>query len=379
MIQYYRPSAVLLARIISAVLFVPLRFGSLFMGRKQAGPPKRILIQDGYRLGDLIMLSTSADLLRRSFPQAEIHLITLPAGCDMLRDAGWFDRVIGYRAPWAFWPGPMHTLRDFVQGVRMVKNGRYDLAVDFQGDPRGVAMLYLAGIPRRVSFREFGAASFCTRSPAVPAGVVHQMRRVEFLAEQVTGKRCQRSMKPIWPRQINLEQNKRFGPRGKGRKLVRPAILLHVGASNRKRYWGTERFARLIELLRENACRPVLVAGPDERKIISNVQINLAVPCESRLPSFNELEELIGDAAVVVCHDSFMMHAAWALNKNALVLCGPSNPRYFAPVGKHTRVVWNDTLIRPPYTAWTGPVPMSATSPDTVLRAILATLGRESR
>jgi hypothetical protein len=65
-----------------------------------------------------------------------------------------------------------------------------------------------------------------------------------------------------------------------------------------------------------------------------------------------------------------MSHVAWAINKKSVILFGPGNPHQVAPFTGANIIIWNDQVLNPPFTEWTGPVSINKISPSIVFSAI---------
>jgi ADP-heptose:LPS heptosyltransferase len=350
----------------------------LLHGKPQlANPPRKILLQDGYRLGDLLLLSHALKHLRASYPLARIDLIALPAGRDFLRNSGWVDSIIPFKAPWAF---RNTRVRDWLDCLRHLRKEHYDLAIDFRGDPRGTLFLYAAGIPRRISFSDFGAAAFCSRCYATPQLHVHQMHRSLFLAQQVSGSGTGIADKPLWPRLSpfpNAEPASALSLSGYRfwKTETGPRIVIHACTSNPRKQWPLERFARLIDNLHNQGMQVILVGEKGEREFLKTLAQHAGNTCGIELPSFEELGQIVSSCSLVICLDSFVQHVSWALGKKTIVIYGAGTPSYTAPLSPDTAVIWNNRPLSPPYREWDGPVPADVSSEGSVLTAVHMLLG----
>jgi len=147
-------------------------------------------------------------------------------------------------------------------------------------------------------------------------------------------------------------------------------IVIHPASSRSHRRWHDSRWAELIAYFRNCGFSPILVGASSERNLLEGIARTTTSSCAVSTPDFCELQHFISKAKLVVCVDSFIMHAAWALNRPVLALYGPSCPKNTAPLTSKARVMWNDTILSPPYTAWTGPRPVSSISVRGVIRGI---------
>ena len=239
---------------------------------------------------------------------------------------------------------------------------KYDITLDLQGDPRGCALLFASKIPLRYSLNDFGAAPFCTRTWQYPKQIAHQLFRYEYLFEKVFSTRLPEFSKPIWPTQ----QNKLT----KDIELKKNQILIHPGASLPKRRWSSTLFAQLLDLCKQANFDIVLIGGPGDKVILDDICKKTTGKITYQIPTFTELEILFSQSECVVCNDSFAGHAAWACNTKSVILFGPGNPHQVAPfTGKHF-IIWNDTILSPPFSTWKGPEDINKNSVETVFSAV---------
>lgn len=358
----YKRRSVLAARILGFVLFIPLRIVRLILFRssERNADPKRILIQDGYRLGDLLMLMPAGQFLRARFPRATIDIITSAAGCCIVDNLGVYNHCISYDAPWAFPQSPLHSVAAFFSMARTLAKTRYDSAFDFQADPRGCACLFFAGIPELISFPDLGASPWCSRTVAPPPKSFHQVERYNFLLESVY-RAAIKTKSPFWPQaHATPVSDNRAVPN-------RPYVLIHPGASRAEKNWGDEHFVQLVNEVTARGYAVVVAGGKPESALLDIISKRCG---ESRVqclqPSLDRFRTLVEGARAVVCNDSFAAQAAWALATPVLVMFGPTDPRMFAPQSCTCSVGWNDSILTWPFADWTGPAAVGKTTLATV-------------
>ena len=111
----------------------------------QIANSKKILVIDLGFLGDVIQLIPSLWVLRRSFPNAEIHVVVSSNVVSLFDCFPWVNRV------WGYMRYPRHaTLSEtfhFVQGVR---REHFDCLINLNGSDRSGWLGLLSGIPKRL-------------------------------------------------------------------------------------------------------------------------------------------------------------------------------------------------------------------------------------
>ena len=308
------------------------------------------------------MMSRVFSGLRQRYKDAQIHFISSPEACSLLQNSHWVDKIIPYRAPWCFKSGFFQSIVLFVNMAIELTKAQYDIAIDFQGDPRGCALLYASRIPYRFSTRDFGASAFCSKTWNFPKSIQHQLLRYEFLFQKATGTTLPPFISPSWPSQGNNTASNNYD--------VKKTILIHPGASSTKRQWSTEFFAAVIKECIKKNYSIKLIGGPGDKTILESICKCCCDEIDFVIPTFFMLEAFLLQADCIVCNDSFMSHVAWASNKKAVILFGPGNPHQVAPFTGANTVVWNNQVLHAPFKEWTGPVSVNNTSPSTVLAEV---------
>jgi ADP-heptose:LPS heptosyltransferase len=378
MLLYYRRTYILLARCLVIVLWLPLRIANMMLnpGRRSSSPPKKILVQDGYFLGDILLLTHALKAVREAFPQSKIHFLAQPAGCELLQDSGWIDRFITFSPPWSFKQPVGAAIRSVFSCIGKLRKERYDLAIDFHGEVRGLAMLFFCNIPTRISFSDFGGGVWCTTSYSTPAHAVQQMKRCLYLVHRITGRDMTAQDTPLWPVLKKSEASRSRHPSAEKNTGGRPLVLIHPATANPDKQWPAARFSELMALLdNQKSVDITLVGGTADRLLLDTIVAGARRACRVVYPDFAGLERLLRQARVLVCLDSFCQHAASSLQTPVVGIYGPSRPRYSAPQAGPIAIVWNNRVLRPPYAEFSGPRPMAANTAATVFSAIKQFLG----
>jgi heptosyltransferase-3 len=368
MLLYFKRTFIILSFLISITLWIPLRIlnFALYPSKKIKNPPKRILVQDGYLLGDTLQYSRTLATLRSAFAESEVHLITHASACEFLRNSGWVHGFIPFSPPWQFRQPFFPSLKGVWACLRQVRSLHFDMAIDLSGDIRGLAFLLACNIPERISFSDFGGRPWCTRAYVTPANARHLMARWSYLVCRITGRDAEPCARPLWPL---LTREIHPGP---GQAGARRLVLVHPGTFNPEKQWSADRFAQVIErLMAQETFETCIIAGKADAPVANAIISRLKAPCRVLFPTFYELEMLLKQARALLCLDSFAQHAAAALGTPAVVLYGPSRPQYFAPCAANVAVVWNDCIIKPPYQECTGARPVTANTSDTVFKTVV--------
>ncbi|MCP4571989.1 MAG: glycosyltransferase family 9 protein [bacterium] len=317
-------------------------------------PLRRILVTRLRYLGDVVLSTVVADLLKRGDPQVEIGFLCEAAYAPVLADHPAIDRVhvLGTtrrgddaKARTKSVPG---VGRSTLGLIRELHRTRYDLAVDLFFNPRSAWLLRLAGLPLRVGGTVGGRRRLYTHSilretVADPQDVLGRMApgtlgdHVCRLAPLVHGA----DERPFleWlsaPMNASTVQPCTVAPplMDAGRAAlemigIEPEadwLLTAPGATWPAKAWPQEHWRTLLARIARSTGMPVAVLVPPG-----------APEPWSRLPGalaplpLSEALGLAGQARALVTVDGGVMHAAVAMGTPTVALFGPTDPAIWFP------------------------------------------------
>jgi ADP-heptose:LPS heptosyltransferase len=280
---------------------------------------RRIAVLRGGGIGDLIFAMPAIDALAATYPRAEIVLLGSPVHAALLdgRPSS-VSRVEvlpiarGVREAQRERPDPVETA-EF--GVRVRRHGPLDLGVQLHGGGRFSNPFLIALGPRH----SVGSAT----EDATP--LERTMPYVYYQHEVVRGLEIA-ALAGAEP--VSLEP--RLAVTAAERSAVErhlpidgsPLAVVHPGASDLRRRWPGERFARVIEGLLEGGASVRLIGDASERPLAAAIarSVDWDPPgSASRLQvlagslSLGESAALLEAADVVVANDSGPRHLAQAV------------------------------------------------------------------
>lgn len=321
-------------------------------------------------VGDVLRTLPALHLVHSTFPDLHISWIVEDPSRDILLDHPQIDEVLLFpRGELREAAGRPRLLVRLLAGVRRrLRDGRFTVALDFQGSLKSGLLAYLSGAPRRVGFgpghsRELSFL-FTNEWVRPHASRLNRVERNLLLVEAVGARGdTVEAILPERPEDTSAaeEMLRTLNPRG------RPVVVLSPGTSRRQSYkrWPAERFSRLARRLAASV--PVLtliVWGPGEddlaRAIAADSQ-GCAVPAPAT--SLRLLAALLRRASLFVGGDTGPMHLAWEVGCPVLALFGPTDPRLNAPLGSA------HVILR-------GGPSMSDIDPEQALAGALRILGR---
>jgi ADP-heptose:LPS heptosyltransferase len=170
-----------------------------------------------------------------------------------------------------------------------------------------------------------------------------------------------------------------------------PVFTVHAGSDTREKEWGAETFSSLIQLLLQNYpnCAIMLVGGPGEdvSELLGLIDDHTRLKNLVGRTTVCETAAVVRRSSLVISNDDSVAHIAAAVGTPVVAIFGPSDPRRVLP--------WNpDGLVRmvsaglecsPCYFLYSGQIIcrygsedvrcMKAVTPEMVMREVEALMG----
>jgi lipopolysaccharide heptosyltransferase I len=290
-------------------------------------------------LGDVVHALPVAAALRAQFAQARITWVVERREAALLRGNPSLDEVMTVDTRrWR----RLRDLEGMGAALRRLRRGRFDVAVDLQGNLKSGLFTVATGARLRIGFaasraREPLNALFTNRRVVPPAAARHIVDQLLALLAPLGGDPLPAA---FWlPSDAEAEAAAEsflaaHGLRGEGRLVV-----LSPGAGRADKHWPVAHFAALVRRLRAETGAGVLVVwGPSEldraRAIGEGTAAVLAPPT-----NLDALLALLRRAQVMVAADTGPLHMAAALGRACVGLYGPTDPARNGPYGGGHRIV----------------------------------------
>lgn len=298
---------------------------------------KRILVIKWSALGDVVIASALMEDIARAFPDAVIHLNTLPASAGLFAHDPRFDEVwaIDVRSRKQRWA---HSLA----WLKKARAGRYDLVIDLQRSDHSrllLTLLWLTGGAPRVRIGNRGGFPY-THQPAIRKSGSHAlpMMRSVLQAVGIPTTTSHPVLHPAPDRMAAVHALRQQHDLEDGRYVV---LLPGSNAAGKLKRWGAARFAELAQRLHaQGVSKIVVVGGPDEGDECAEIAAigDYVVNLNGRLQLL-DIAPLCAGAAAIIGNDTGTAHFASAAERPLLVLCGPTDPRRVKPIGRSTVAV----------------------------------------
>ena len=278
--------------------------------------------------------------VRTNYPNARIVLLTSPKAAPLIEGQGLVNEVITVRVPWAQHYSRWRKYNPFsprwielFRTMKFLHAQQFDLAFTARADIRENCILWLAEIRRRVGFAFGGGGYFLTDIVTPDLEHPHFAARWLRLLEHLG--------RPILVRQPSLSVS-REEERVVDQHLAEHGVQeqdflvgIHPGARSVTRQWGEENFAVVAQRLR--AQYPVKILWfQDSSQARSPVGTDGFIPLSLPLRQFIAA---LKRCRLFICNDSGPMHMSTALGVPVVAIFGPTEPKWFGPIGPGNQIV----------------------------------------
>jgi heptosyltransferase I len=289
-------------------------------------------------VGDTVHVLPVVSALKRQWPETQITWVIHPLPHSLVAGHGAVDRFIVFPRPRA-----SRAATAYLALARELRHTRYDLCLSLQVSAKAGVIQRLSGARLRIGFdwrRTRDLNWFANNVHIPPATDAHvQDQYLEFL------RFLKVETDPVtWGLTLTGEERAArdafFGPLGG------PAVGLVLGATDPRRNWHAEGYARVIdEIGRRHGLPCVLLGGPSEEEarmaagILSRSR-GPVPPIDARGDGLRRMLWLLEGSALVVSPDTGPLHMARAVGTPVVGLYGRTNPRRAGPYR-----AWRDLLV----------------------------------
>jgi ADP-heptose:LPS heptosyltransferase len=297
---------------------------------------KRILVVRLDDVGDLILLGPSLRTLREALPEAEITLLTSPAGNHVAPLLPWVDKSIVCDALWQDISGkiPFDPSRELTL-IEQLRQEEFQLAIIFtslaQSPFPAAYACYLAGIPNRLGFSSEFGGNVLSLSPIPPSEDIHQVdRNLTLLQQMVIPLRYNNRLELHVPLDVQQKADQLLA--SVGIKPHMPFIAVAPGASCETRRYNPDRFASAVRMLSMETTLPIVILGNarEAEEIqpvidVANESSSLSIHSLVGQTTVPEFAAIIQRASLTIGNNSAVMHMADAFQCPMVILYSGAN------------------------------------------------------
>lgn len=282
-------------------------------------------------LGDIIHAVPAAAALRSAFPAARIDWLVDRKHREMVDLVTVVDRVIPLERP---------NPSGWLQAASVMRQVRYDVALDLQGLLKSAVLARMSGAPRVIGFsiwhlREKIARPFYTTTPSDhPRGSGLQPEASHVIAKNMRLVRLV-GVHDDAPVTFPLAE-----PPSAALESVRgtlggatPFALINPGAAWPNKRWPAGRFGEVATFIRDVRGLPVFVLwGPGEEALArAVVEASNGAARVAPATGLADLLALCRAASLMVSGDTGPLHVAAAAGTPTVAIFGPTDPERNGP------------------------------------------------
>ncbi len=293
------------------------------------------------RMGDVLLTTPAFAALRRAFPRAEISVLVNPSTREIVDGNPHIDDIIiddkhgRHRGALGFW-----------RLVLQLRRRRFDVAVIFHTKKRTNVLCFLAGIPRRVGYRN-NKCGFLLTEPLKdrrPEGRQHEAEYCLDVVRTLGVRSDALDMHFPLKEEAELWADRFLNDNGIASDVA--LVAVHPGASCVSKRWPPERFAGLINRLHTRyRVRSVLVGAAAHENLVRVLKERVDVPLLdlTGITSLAQLASLLKRCRLLVSNDSGPVHLATAVSTPVISIFGRNqaglSPVRWRPLGPRDRFV----------------------------------------
>jgi len=299
---------------------------------------KNILIVKLSAIGDVIHALPVAHALKQQYPQARITWVVEKPAYDLLTNNPDIDEIIIFDKPkFKSLAGLLTNGYTFGQEL---KSRNFDLAIDLQGLFKSAAISYLSGAPKRLVYCNAREQSHLVGQRI--CGEHEQGHVVERYLDVARHLGCKVNevLFPIHITEIEGQTAEAIANHA-GLQLDNPYIVLAPGTNWPSKCWSTTRFAELADKLYADNIIPVIIGGPNDKRLAQEIIANTQVPPIDLTgkTSMKQLAYIIKKSQAFVGGDTGPMHLAVAIGAKTVAMFGPTDPKRNGPYGDGHKVL----------------------------------------
>ncbi len=320
----------------------------------EPGKVHRILFVKLWGMGSVILSEPALAWLKRRYPEAEIHYLTLTRNRPVVDLIPVVSKVYSVT-----FESLGKLIRESAALLRQLRAEPYDLVFDAEfltNCPALVARVAAKGGGLVVGFTGPSSRKQGIQNISLPlqanSHMASQFLRLARGGQAVSSRRCRpRITLPVQPIDRGLTEpvsGRRFKP------FLRAYVALNVNASLLavERRWPAHRFVELAQrLMHRYEFDLVLIGASSERRYVAAVERELGP--SNRVwnfcggPDVAGLAFLLSRARLVISNDSGPIHLAAALDVPVIGFYGPETPVRYGPLGDRKLVFYESLWCSP--------------------------------
>lgn len=302
---------------------------------------KKILVVRTDRIGDVILTTPAIKALRNAYPEAHITVLVTPMTKELVEGNECIDEVLVDDRH-----GVHNGLKGYLKLIAEIRHKQFDCALIYHTKKRTNALCFLSGIPVRIGYKnnKFGFLLTVPLEDKRHRGEQHEAQYcLDVLKELDIDARDLSLYVPVnerslqWVSQFQTE----YAITDKN-----TLIGIHPGASDSAKQWTPQRFAQLIDALRDRYGATIVLIGNAlsgrSAQTIQSLAKNPVIDLTGAT-TVGQLAALMTRCDLLISNDSGPVHVAAGVGTPVISIFTRNqpgiNPERWRPLGERSRVV----------------------------------------
>ena len=302
---------------------------------------KKILIIKLRAIGDVVMSTIVIKNLRALYPMAQIDFLTEKPGAMVVAGIPHLNSV--RILPRNRKKSSFGRFIDDVRFIREIQKQKYDLVIDYFGNPRSALLTWLSGASFRVGYdyriRQLAYNHVIKSRASYMHEALWHLDALQYLGIPIV------SRQPEFYIGADAEQFAReFWDRESLNGM--PVVGINFSGGWPAKRWPLDQFAELINrFAAEYPVRFLVLWGPGEKEDALKL-VSMAPEHTLLIPptDLKQLGAILKRLNMMVTTDSGPMHIAAALQVPCVAIYGPTNYKLQGPFGNIHEIVYKDDL-----------------------------------
>lgn len=309
---------------------------------------RKILIIKLFAIGEMLMSTPLIHSIRKTFPEADIHILTGKYIAEILKDNPEIDRMISIDED-------IVLKKMFLKLMRLIlelRREKYDVVFSLHRPFVMCIFAYLTGAPVRVGFDRNDEGILYTNKVKSNIKGRHQIeeyldlirilgfepenrRKLIFLKDEVF-KKADELLKESGI-DYSIDRIIGISPAG-GNNLA----AYKLGTDALVRRWPDENYAALAEMLIKRLNAKVIVVGGKAENISAQIIKKKAGESVYDMTGKTDIltaSAIISRLSLLITNDAGPMHIASAVNTFVIALFGPTDPNVAGPYTENSMII----------------------------------------
>lgn len=287
--------------------------------------PRKILIVQLKRAGDIIVTTPALAALHEAYPQAQIDFICEKPFASLLEGQPGLKQVLIY------------DKKQVLSTILKVRGEAYDWIVDFQSSPRSSLLGLLSGASVRAGYQVPFWGMTYNVSVRRPGGTISVVAGKFTLLGKLVGRILIAPARKIYL----TSEEKQWAVR-----QISGARTLGIVPTHRRdsRRWTAKGFEDVARHLLARGHQVLFFWGPGEKEYVEAIAQKVPGSKLSPPTTFRQSAALLGACELVVTNDNGPMHLAVAAGAPTLTIYGPTDPISWNPGGERHQIIQAEGL-----------------------------------